>query len=1246
MPSSDNSTTSYTVGSLNNGATYTFLVRGVNTSGNGSVSGEASAPTLPLQPSSLTAAAKTGKTAILYTEGQVDLSWTNPDNDSITAWQYQSRQWTVGNGGLAAIPGDGQVTLTWSNPNLVTISKWEYRQKEGNNNYGSWTEICNASSNRDCPSVTSHEVTQLTNDTVYKFEVRYRTGQDQPALDEVTATPSSGGDWKNVTPASSAGKLTHTVTKLTHGTTYKFRVRAVNSAGNGEASDESGEVTPALPTPAKPAGLTATPNVSKVTLNWTNPNNSTITGWKYRQKEGNTWGSWTAISNSDQDTTSVELTGLTNDTTYRFKVRAVNAAGDGDESDEATAIPRALPGKPTGFNAEGRFVHAALSWAAPSGSTITHWQYRYTSGGASAITSAAWADIPGSNANTTGYNTPPLTYNTKYHFQVRAVNGSGSGPASDTDWAVPVAVKPFKPSGLTAASGDRQATLRWYNTTNQYFSPYFHSWEYRVKPKSNTDTGYGDWVTVDEESTASSDRWHTKTLTGLDNNKTYTYQVRSTNGLGHSPVSAEASVIPLAQPSKPAGLSAAGGDGRATLSWTATTDASTTGWGYQYLVWRVANDGTEAIPGNAQVTLHWTHTDNTGISKWQHSKDGGSTWTDVTGGASARQATVSSLTNGAAYTFRIRAVDSGDTLVADTARGPAVATPTTAGGWKHVPGSDHTTTEATLYLTNGASYKARIRAINNARPNGIGPASDAVSFHLVPAKPTGFTAAGWNALTTLYWTNPGNSTITKWQARMRTGNMPDFVIGTGNNIEVTFNWADPGDSSITKWQIRQKAGTESWGNWTDISNSSATTTSHSFTAPLTGGTHYTFQVRGYISSNNTVAATGLTAWTTVSASATATSHTVTGLVNGIVYKFQLRAVNATGIGAPSEEKTATLYPAAPANLTAEPGNTQVVLVWDDPRDSSITKYQYQQKEGASGSYGAWTNMPNSGAKTMSYTVTGLTNATSYSFKIRAVNDMGAGAASGEATATPQVVPSQPTGLTASAAGTTVTLGWDTTTDTAIGKWQYRQKEGSAAWGNWADIPNSSSSTNSMTLPNLDVGKVYYFRVRAVNTGDVAGPGSAVASTATTPPKPAGLAVVAGFQQAALSWNDPQYPSITVWQYRYKSKPKDGQFGGYPDDWTDMSPSDASTRTFTVSGLTTGTTYAFQIRAKNPAGYGAASDDSNQVTLPAKPGEPQSLAAEKKYVQATNDFQITLDWTLLPADPNIIRWQYRGALTGS
>ena len=92
-------------------------------------------------------------------------------------------------------------------------------------------------------------------------------------------------------------------------------------------------------------------------------------------------------------------------------------------------------------------------------------------------------------------------------------------------------------------------------------------------------------------------------------------------------------------------------------------------------------------------------------------------------------------------------------------------------------------------------------------------------------------------------------------------------------------------------------------------------------------------------------------------------------------------------------------PAKPAGFAARPDNAQVHLRWANPGDSSITRYQYQQKK-ARGAYGAWMDISGSGASTTGHTVTGLDNGTAYAFRIRAVNAAGDGAESDAATATP------------------------------------------------------------------------------------------------------------------------------------------------------------------------------------------------------------------------------------------------------
>ena len=76
-------------------------------------------------------------------------------------------------------------------------------------------------------------------------------------------------------------------------------------------------------------------------------------------------------------------------------------------------------------------------------------------------------------------------------------------------------------------------------------------------------------------------------------------------------------------------------------------------------------------------------------------------------------------------------------------------------------------------------------------------------------------------------------------------------------------------------------------------------------------------------------------------------------------------------------------PAAPTGLRATPGDAQVVLNWADPSNTAITKYQVRQSTDGGTTWGTWTDFTSS-ATTTSHTVTSLTNATTYTFGLRAV----------------------------------------------------------------------------------------------------------------------------------------------------------------------------------------------------------------------------------------------------------------------
>ena len=102
-----------------------------------------------------------------------------------------------------------------------------------------------------------------------------------------------------------------------------------------------------------------------------------------------------------------------------------------------------------------------------------------------------------------------------------------------------------------------------------------------------------------------------------------------------------------------------------------------------------------------------------------------------------------------------------------------------------------------------------------------------------------------------------------------------------------------------------------------------------------------------------------------------------------------------------KKKNVTIYqaptvtvPGAPTGLKAEAGDKQVKLTWTAPASdggSEITRYEVSMNGGT------WKA---TGGTTTTYTVTGLTNGTEYTFQVRAVNGKGAGAASNEVKATP------------------------------------------------------------------------------------------------------------------------------------------------------------------------------------------------------------------------------------------------------
>jgi titin len=151
------------------------------------------------------------------------------------------------------------------------------------------------------------------------------------AVTDYTVQSSSDGGktWKAFADAVSTA-TSAVVTGLANGTSYVFRVAAVNAVGTGAFSGNSVAVIPAT-VPNAPSGLEAKRGVLAVILTWRAPSSNggaPVTDYviEWSSDDGKTWK---VFADAVSTETSAIVSGLSNSVTYRFRVAAKNAVGTG-----------------------------------------------------------------------------------------------------------------------------------------------------------------------------------------------------------------------------------------------------------------------------------------------------------------------------------------------------------------------------------------------------------------------------------------------------------------------------------------------------------------------------------------------------------------------------------------------------------------------------------------------------------------------------------------------------------------------------------------------------------------------------------------------------------------------------------------------------------------------------------------------------------------------------------------------------
>ena len=455
-------TTSFTDTGLVNGTTYYYTVAAVNSAGVSPQSSETSATpvlvqaTVPSAPQSLTA---TGGNA------SVSLSWAAPSsNGGSPVTGYDVYRGTTA-GGESATPLATNVSArSFTDASAVNGTTYFYTVAAVNAvGVSPQSGEASATPQATAPSAPSGLAASGGNGSVLLSWTAPNSDGGSPVTGyNVYRGTTAGGE--SATPVAANVVTTgFTDTGLANGTTYFYRVAAVNAAGiSPQSAEASATPKPAATVPSAPQGLTATGANAVVKLSWSAPSSdggAAVTGYDIYRGTAPGGESATAVATNVSGTSFTD-TGRVNGTTYYYTVAAVNAVGISPQSGEASATPQATaPSAPLAVTAGAGNASVSVSWSAPAsdgGSPVTGYNvYRGTTAGGESATPVA------ANVVTTGFTDTGLANGTTYFYRVAAVNAAGISPQSAEVSATPRAPSAaafVRRVGSATASASRTTT--------------------------------------------------------------------------------------------------------------------------------------------------------------------------------------------------------------------------------------------------------------------------------------------------------------------------------------------------------------------------------------------------------------------------------------------------------------------------------------------------------------------------------------------------------------------------------------------------------------------------------------------------------------------------------------------------------------------------------------------------------------------------------------------------------------------
>jgi fibronectin type 3 domain-containing protein len=284
------------------------------------------------------------------------------------------------------------------------------------------------------------------------------------------------------------------------------------------------------------------------------------------------------------------------------------------------------------------------------------------------------------------------------------------------------------------------------------------------------------------------------------------------------------------------------------------------------------------------------------------------------------------------------------------------------------------------------------------------------------------------------------------------------------------------------------------------------------------------------------------------------------------------------------------------------GYNSIKLSWIPVPEAS--GYKIYRSTSSTGTY----SLVSTAAST-SFTNTGLTTGKIYYYKVRSYRTVGTSKIDGSysSVVSAKPIPAIPKNVQAISAGyTSIKISWSSVT----GASGYKIYRSTSSTGTYSLV--STSTSTSFTNAGLITGKLYYYKVRAYKTVGTSKVDGNYCSTVSAKPIPSAPSVKASsleYNSIKISWNS--VPGASGYEiYRIPSNT-----GSYALISTTKSTS------FTNTGLATGATYYYKVRAYRTVGttkiYGSYSSPASTKPVPST---PSSLTAAR-----TSPTSIKLAW---------------------